>query len=103
MLEPWGAARDDLRMGMVASAVLNVHRTKSTSPIFHPSQFIMRFGPEAQQKTKLLEGGDKDSVEAVEKARTSPLTKERFHALKTEMKALGEALRGMKGIPVSNP
>lgn len=40
-VEPWGEERDDLRAGVVASAVYNVNRSKRTDKVWNPSDFLL--------------------------------------------------------------
>lgn len=41
-IEPWGEERADLRAGIVASTVANVHRTKSQKA-YKPEDFVPKF------------------------------------------------------------
>ena len=54
-LEPWGEERDDLRMGLVASTIANVNRSKGQKA-FTPQQFMPSFEPisEEEQVAQLL-------------------------------------------------
>ena len=48
-LEPFGAERDDLRAGIIASTIANANRTKKTRP-FKATDFMPHFGPEPDRK-----------------------------------------------------
>jgi hypothetical protein len=50
-LEPWGEERDDLRMGIVASTIANVNRSKNQKP-YKPSDFIPDFEPETEEEAQ---------------------------------------------------
>lgn len=45
-IEPFGEERADLRAGIVASAVLNANRSKSTDKVWSAQDFLMKFGKE---------------------------------------------------------
>jgi len=48
-IEPWGEERDDLRMGIVASTIANVNRSKNQK-LFTPDQFMPQFEPETEEQ-----------------------------------------------------
>jgi hypothetical protein len=48
-LEPWGEERDDLRMGIVASTVANVNRSKDRKP-YKPTDFMPSFEPVSEEE-----------------------------------------------------
>lgn len=41
-LEPWGEGRADLRAGIIASTLANIHRT-GNAPLFTPQDFMPTF------------------------------------------------------------
>lgn len=47
-VEPFGEARDDLRMGMICSTIANVNRGKN-GRVYKPEDFIPRFDRPKQQ------------------------------------------------------
>lgn len=48
-IEPWGAERDNLHAGIVASATVNLWRSDSDNPV-RPQDYILHFGePEEVQ------------------------------------------------------
>ena len=47
-LEPWGEERDDLRAGIIASVVANVHRSKG-GKTWKPSDFVLEFQPRERE------------------------------------------------------
>ena len=48
-MEPWGEERADLRAGIVASTVANVHRGRAHA--FRPADFMPRFGEPARRQS----------------------------------------------------
>ncbi len=54
-IEPWGEERGDLRAGIVASTIANVHRDrKKQGRAFKPSDFMPKFDEEAKSQRKPL-------------------------------------------------
>ena len=52
-LSPWGDERADLRAGIIASTVANVHRDRK-SRSYKPADFIPRYGPVRPQSPGVL-------------------------------------------------
>jgi hypothetical protein len=53
-IDPWGEERDDLRAGVVAATIANVHRGKGTEP-YSPLDFVLgRKRKEASLKERLI-------------------------------------------------
>lgn len=48
-LEPFGEVRADLRAGIVASAIVNVHRGKKSDPVSKPTDFMPDFSKAAKK------------------------------------------------------
>lgn len=55
--DPWDEQRADLRAGIVASTIANVHRKRGTPPI-KASDFLPRYGMEAQTAVEHEKRGD---------------------------------------------
>jgi hypothetical protein len=49
-LEPWGEDRADLRAGIVAATIANVHRRKGRA--YSAKDFMPRFGPRRRQSAE---------------------------------------------------
>lgn len=47
-VEPWGAMRDNLHTGIIASLLFNTHRGQGDKPR-HPSDFMITDGESAKQ------------------------------------------------------
>jgi len=57
-LEPWGEARADLRSGVVASLLFNIHKGKDTEPL-SPADFLLFQDKEARTaETPARDGTD---------------------------------------------
>ena len=54
-IEPWGEERDDLRMGIIASTLANIHKPKGRKP-YKPQDFMPDFEQmtEEQQAARML-------------------------------------------------
>lgn len=52
-IEPFGEERADLRSGIIASILSNVHRSKGANPS-KPSDFVLEFGQKQDMSEDLL-------------------------------------------------
>ena len=49
-LEPWGDGRADLRAGIIASTMANMHRHSESDPVLQPSDFMPKFWKEETEE-----------------------------------------------------
>jgi len=66
-LEPWGEGRADLRTGILASTLANIHRSGETDP-FTPADFMPDFGRQAPAE-------DRDALIAQQQQMLEALTR----------------------------
>jgi hypothetical protein len=55
-IEPWGETRDDLRAGVVASAVYNVNRSKQSDRVWSPADFLLTRPDEPARSARQTKG-----------------------------------------------
>lgn len=65
--EPWGEQRADLRAGVIAATVANVHRPKGRRA-FQPADFVLKFGKRRERRRVMAQSEIKGVFWAIAKA-----------------------------------